>query len=163
VNGLASDSIDPREASTAAVRFSIDPRNRTITLSSAIYYQFSAGDATMQGLHLFRFSRHLHKTGQFTLEQADALTEALAAALINLDDKLAYEAQAPVPEHNKTTAALHAIFLGDFGAHKFYLGESGVGFLYLIFFWTFIPALIGFIEGLNYLFHSQDEFAEKYG
>jgi TM2 domain-containing membrane protein YozV len=97
-------------------------------------------------------------------EQADALTEALASALINLGDhKINYSASAPVEEHNKTTEALLAIFLGDFGAHKFYLEQSITGFLYLIFFWTFIPALIGFIEGLNYLSHSQDEFTEKYG
>jgi TM2 domain-containing membrane protein YozV len=68
-----------------------------------------------------------------------------------------------VPEHNKTTAALLAIFLGDFGAHKFYLGQSVLGGLYLIFFWTLIPALIGFLEGLIYLSHSQDDFTEKYG
>ena len=118
----------------------------------------------MQALDLFRFSKHLRTSGQFTLEQTDALAEALASAVINLDDyKIDYLAPAPVAEHNKTTAALLAIFLGDFGAHKFYLGQSGIGFLYLMFFWTFIPALIGFIEGLNYLSHSRDEFATANG
>jgi TM2 domain-containing membrane protein YozV len=118
----------------------------------------------MQALDLFRFSKYLRTSGQFTLEQSDALTEALASALINLEDhKIDNQAPAVVPEHNKTTAALLAIFLGDFGVHKFYLGQSLFGFLYLIFFWTFIPALIGFIEGLNYLSDSRDEFAERYG
>jgi TM2 domain-containing membrane protein YozV len=56
-----------------------------------------------------------------------------------------------------------AIFLGGLGAHKFYLGQGMAGVLYLIFCWTFIPALIGFIEGLHYLSYSRDEFAEEYG
>jgi hypothetical protein len=80
------DSIVPRAASTAAVRFSIDPPSRTITLSSAISYQLSPEDAAMQALDLFRFSKHLRTSGQFSLEQADAPTEALAAAPINLED-----------------------------------------------------------------------------
>ncbi len=35
--------------------------------------------------------------------------------------------------------------------------------IYLLFFWTFIPAIIGFIEGLIYLFMSDEDFATKYG
>jgi TM2 domain-containing membrane protein YozV len=45
-------------------------------------------------------------------------------------------------------AVLLAIFLGDFGAHHFYLRRNGLGTLYLCFFWTGIPALIGFIDAL---------------
>ncbi|RKO71209.1 TM2 domain-containing protein [Sphingobacterium puteale] len=40
---------------------------------------------------------------------------------------------------DKTTAALMAFFLGGFGAHRFYLGQIGLGFLYLLFCWTLIP------------------------
>ena len=49
---------------------------------------------------------------------------------------------------NKIAYALFAIFLGGLGVHKFYTGKTGSGILYLIFFWTFIPTLIGFIEGI---------------
>ena len=41
---------------------------------------------------------------------------------------------------------LLALFLGDFGVHHFYLRRDGVGTLYLIFFWTGIPAILGFFE-----------------
>ena len=41
----------------------------------------------------------------------------------------------------KIAAALLAIFLGSFGIHKFYLGQTGKGVLYLIFFWTAIPGI----------------------
>ena len=47
---------------------------------------------------------------------------------------------------NKISYALFAFFLGGFGAHKFYAGKITQGFLYLIFFWTFIPGIIAFIE-----------------
>lgn len=63
---------------------------------------------------------------------------------------------------SKVVAALLAIFLGDFGAHKFYLGKPIWGILYLIFAWTFIPMIIGWIEGLLYLFMSDKSFEEKY-
>jgi len=39
-----------------------------------------------------------------------------------------------------------ALFLGTFGVHHFYLRRTGLGILYLCFFWTGIPALLGFIE-----------------
>jgi hypothetical protein len=63
---------------------------------------------------------------------------------------------------SKLVAALLAIFLGAFGVHKFYLGKIAQGIIYLIFFWTLIPALIGFIEGLWYLTMSDPEFQSRY-
>ncbi|MFC3210033.1 MULTISPECIES: TM2 domain-containing protein [Caryophanaceae] len=63
---------------------------------------------------------------------------------------------------NKLAAALLAIFLGDFGAHKFYLGKPGTGLIYLLFFWTGIPAVIGVIEGIIYLLSSEEDFQRKY-
>lgn len=64
---------------------------------------------------------------------------------------------------SKLAAALFALFLGGFGVHKFYLGRVGQGILYLVFVWTFIPTLIGFIEGILYLVMDDAEFAAKYG
>ncbi|HKL73746.1 MAG TPA: TM2 domain-containing protein, partial [Clostridia bacterium] len=46
---------------------------------------------------------------------------------------------------NKYIAALLAIFLGLFGVHKFYLGQKTAGIVYLIFFWTGIPEILGII------------------
>lgn len=63
---------------------------------------------------------------------------------------------------SKTSAALLALFLGGVGAHKFYLGQTGKGFLYLIFFWTFIPGLIAFVEFIMLLCMSEDDFSRKY-
>lgn len=60
-------------------------------------------------------------------------------------------------------AIILALFLGGFGAHKFYLGRVAAGVLYLIFFWTFIPAIIAFIEMIIYITMSDEAFAAKYG
>ena len=47
---------------------------------------------------------------------------------------------------NNTTAVLLALFLGGLGIHKFYLGETGMGILYLLFCWTYIPSIVAFFE-----------------
>jgi TM2 domain-containing membrane protein YozV/RNA polymerase subunit RPABC4/transcription elongation factor Spt4 len=64
--------------------------------------------------------------------------------------------------HNKTTAGLLAIFLGTVGVHKFYLGQTGMGILYLLFCWTGVPSIVALIEGIIYLTMSDAEFAQKY-
>ena len=64
---------------------------------------------------------------------------------------------------SKLAAALFGIFLGGFGIHKFYLGKIGIGIVYLLFCWTLIPAIVGFIEGILFLVMSDQEFNMKYG
>lgn len=59
-------------------------------------------------------------------------------------------------------AAFLAIVFGGAGIHKFYLGKAGWGIIYLLFSWTFIPMLVGFVEGIGYLFMSDKSFEFKY-
>lgn len=59
---------------------------------------------------------------------------------------------------NKITYCLLAIFLGWFGAHKFYAGKKFMGILYFIFAPTGIPALISVIEGLFGLAKKSDAY-----
>ncbi len=63
---------------------------------------------------------------------------------------------------NKIAAGLFAILLGGLGVHKFYLGRIGWGIVYLIFCWTFIPAIVGLIEGILYLTASDEDFERRY-
>ncbi|MBH9537529.1 TM2 domain-containing protein [Novosphingopyxis sp. YJ-S2-01] len=63
---------------------------------------------------------------------------------------------------SKTTAILLALFLGGIGAHRFYLGNVGLGLLYLVFCWTFIPAIVAFGEMIYFLTISEEDFAERY-
>lgn len=64
---------------------------------------------------------------------------------------------------SRLAAILLAFFLGGIGVHKFYLGRIGWGILYLVFCWTFIPALIAFVEFIIYLTMTDEAFAAKYG
>ena len=63
---------------------------------------------------------------------------------------------------NKTTAAVLAFFLGAIGGHRFYLGQVGLGIVYLLFSWTFVPAFIAFIDFISFLVMSEDSFNMKY-
>ena len=63
---------------------------------------------------------------------------------------------------DKTTAALLGIFLGGIGIHRFYLGQGGMGVLCILFCWTFIPAFVGFIDGIIFLTMSDENFNHKY-
>ena len=62
--------------------------------------------------------------------------------------------------HNRerVPAAALAFFLGGFGAHKFYLGRPAMGVFYLMFFFTPLPWIAGFVEGLMYLLSSGQGF-----
>ena len=62
---------------------------------------------------------------------------------------------------NKVVAGLLAIFLGILGIHKFYLGQTIWGIIYLLFCWTYIPFWIGLAEGVIYLLMSNEDFDEK--
>lgn len=72
----------------------------------------------------------------------------------------------PLDEDNKKLAAgLLAIILGPFGIHKFLLGYTKQGviwlFLSLISFGA-ITGLLGLIEGIIYLTKSDEEFYRTY-
>lgn len=58
-------------------------------------------------------------------------------------------------------AALLAFFLGGLGIHKFYMNRPGEGLVYILFFWTFIPGLIAFIEGIIYIVDTNEQFAQR--
>ena len=47
---------------------------------------------------------------------------------------------------DEVVGVLFALFLGCFGVHHFYLRRDGLGVLYLLFCWTGVTAILGFIE-----------------
>lgn len=63
---------------------------------------------------------------------------------------------------SRTAAGLLAILLGSVGVHRFYLGRPISGIFYLLFCWTFIPAIVGVLEGIILLSLSDQRFVEKY-
>jgi TM2 domain-containing membrane protein YozV len=47
---------------------------------------------------------------------------------------------------DEAIGVLLALFLGCFGLHHFYLRRNGLGVLYVLFCWTGLTAILGFIE-----------------
>lgn len=73
-----------------------------------------------------------------------------------------YPERANWPVKNKIVAGILALLLGGLGIHKFYLGKAGLGIVYLLFCWTYIPAFIAFIEGIMILCSNDENFQVKY-
>jgi TM2 domain-containing membrane protein YozV len=63
---------------------------------------------------------------------------------------------------NKTTAAILAALLGGLGVHNFYLGKTTKGILYLVFFWTGIPAILALIDFIVILTMTDEKFNLEY-
>ena len=64
----------------------------------------------------------------------------------------------------KVVAGLLGIFLGTFGAHRFYLGDTQGGIIRLVisFVTCFTGGIIGTIEGIIYLTKSDEDFVQTY-
>lgn len=82
--------------------------------------------------------------GDIDLTQMQDVTNITESGAINADAIAASGA-------NRVAASLLAIFLGDFGIHHFYTGDTKHGLWHLVFFWCGIPGLIGLIEGIMWL------------
>ncbi len=63
---------------------------------------------------------------------------------------------------SKTITTILALFLGGIGIHKFYLGQSAQGILYLLFCWTLIPSILAFFQFFGLLLMSDHSFNVKY-
>lgn len=72
----------------------------------------------------------------------------------------------PVQEDNKKLAAgLLAILLGAFGIHKFLLGYTTEGIIWLVISLLTcgsVTTILGLIEGIIYLIKSDEEFYQTY-
>jgi TM2 domain-containing membrane protein YozV len=90
-------------------------------------------------------------------------TDRIAAAAAVTQEQQPRLSSPTRPLKSRTTAAVLAIFLGGLGIHRFYLGDTGLGLIYLLFSWTLIPALVGLIEGIVFLTKSDEDFARQYG
>ncbi len=62
---------------------------------------------------------------------------------------------------NKNEAGILAILFGGLGAHKFYLGKYGQGLICVAFCWSFIPAVLGIMQGVHYLTETDEQFEEE--
>lgn len=63
-------------------------------------------------------------------------------------------------KNNKTIAGILAMFLGTLGVHHFYMGDWKKGLICVLFFWTGIPTIIGFMDGARYFTEVAEEAEE---
>lgn len=54
-------------------------------------------------------------------------------------ERLMFQSEMAANRKDPTVGVLLALFPGGLGAHRFYMGQTGLGFLYLCFCWMFIP------------------------
>lgn len=64
----------------------------------------------------------------------------------------------------KTVAGILALLFGGLGVHKFYLGNWGLGIIFLlsVFIIPYVSAVIGLIEAIRFFTLSESAFNEKY-
>ena len=81
----------------------------------------------------------------------------------------AFPPEMPFPEEDrpqivqtKLIQSALAIFLGSFGAHKFYQGKTIQGVIYFLLSWTTLPMWISIAEGIRYLFMPVEDFYDQY-
>jgi len=64
--------------------------------------------------------------------------------------------------NKRSKAIVLALFFGGVGVHKFYLDQPIRGMFYLLFCWTFIPAIIAIIDIIYYLLLGDEKFDKKF-
>ncbi|MEI6258292.1 MAG: NINE protein [Deltaproteobacteria bacterium] len=73
-------------------------------------------------------------------------TELILMRDMNDSQKMVFQSEMNKVRLNRTTGFLLNLFLGGFGAHHFYMRKVGLGVIYALFIWTFIPCFIALIE-----------------
>ncbi|WP_394203228.1 NINE protein [Shewanella waksmanii] len=63
---------------------------------------------------------------------------------------------------SRKLAILFSILLGGLGLHKFYLGQHLKGTLYLLFCWTLVPMVIGWLDAIKTIKMGPFGFAQRY-
>jgi TM2 domain-containing membrane protein YozV/ribosomal protein L40E len=124
-------------------------------------FQYTRGATMTEGLQKATDEKFCSECGAIIKAKAEICPKCgvrqLAAPLLSGLNSVAPNGK------SKLAAALFALFLGGLGIHKFYLGQVWQGVLYLVFCWTFVPAVIGIIEGIVLLVMTEQNFNAKYG
>lgn len=74
--------------------------------------------------------------------------------------RLLFQSELNKERKNRTVALLLTLLLGGIGAHRYYMGQIGMGLVYTLFSWTFIPGIIALIE-LFFIMKRVDSYNER--
>lgn len=73
-------------------------------------------------------------------------TDPIYTANMNEHQRAWFYAEYQRARKDELIGVLLAVFLGGLGIHHFYLRRDGLGIVYLVFSWTGIPMILGWIE-----------------
>jgi len=76
----------------------------------------------------------------------DYVDEFTLMAAMTDQQRMLFQQRMSDVRKDSTTGVLLAIFLGGIGVHHFWMGNTLAGVVYLLFFWTGVPALLGLVE-----------------
>ena len=79
---------------------------------------------------------------------------------LNDPEKLQFQREFKRKAKSKGLAIFWAILLGGLGAHRFYMGETGLGILYVCFVWTAIPMIVALVEAIFFMGKRVEEYNE---
>jgi TM2 domain-containing membrane protein YozV len=74
------------------------------------------------------------------------MLETVYTANMNSQQRAWFLAEYERVRKDEVVGVLFALLLGGFGIHRFYMGQNGLGVIYLLFSWTGIPSIAGFVE-----------------
>ena len=63
---------------------------------------------------------------------------------------------------NQNLTIWFGLLFGVFGVHQFYLGHYVRGSLYLVFCWTLVPMIVGWVDAVRTLTMSTFKFNQRY-
>lgn len=74
------------------------------------------------------------------------LSDVLLLKDLTDHERLLFQTEMTGRRKDTTVGVLLCLFLGGLGAHRFYLGQMGLGVLYILFCWTLIPPFLALVE-----------------
>lgn len=74
--------------------------------------------------------------------------------------RLLFQSELNKVRKDRTTALILTLLLGGVGMRRFYMGQIGLGLVYTIFSWTFIPGIVALVE-LFFIQKRVDHFNEQ--
>ena len=81
-----------------------------------------------------------------TMTQTIDLDELMLQRDMTDSQRLLFQSELNKVRKNNTTALLLTLLLGGVGAHRYYMGQIGLGVVYTLFSWTFIPVIVALVE-----------------
>ncbi|MBB5213423.1 TM2 domain-containing protein [Parapusillimonas granuli] len=132
-----------------------------LTFGEALLTEAFAWISHLTGLVIHNFSDIYHAVHDYVRAHAAKVLLALLLTIpISLWIIKSKSDELKKPNTQRKIAIVLAVFLGWLGAHRFYLGQIGLGVVYLIIFYVFTPLVIvlALIDAVRYVFMSDDDF-----